>query len=285
VLVAAGGVSLAQTQPRAVEKPACLEGEVRNSVSGLPVQRAHVTLRRFSNDGDVKYGATTNAEGKFTIAGLPPGSYAVSLQRVGFVALMDAVRNTVTLKDGERKDDFKVKLVPVGAISGRVLDADGQPVETIAVQVEQGGRTVRSGMTDDRGRFRIGGLTPGRYRVRAVPLTVPLPPEICTDGTAEVQYAATWHPGTIAAKGAARVSVGPAGESDGHRYTVGPDTNPKVGWNRFGPAGRREERLRANHAGQRANEQRDSSEARWKLRGLEALTGQVHASGAVQQRG
>jgi protocatechuate 3,4-dioxygenase beta subunit len=51
----------------------------------------------------------------------------------------------VTLTPDEKKDNFKLKLVPVGAISGRVLDADGQPVDGISVQAEQGGRTQRTG--------------------------------------------------------------------------------------------------------------------------------------------
>jgi hypothetical protein len=54
-------------------------------------------------------------------------------------------------KAGEKKDNFQMKLVPVGTISGRVLDADGQPVDAIPVQAEQGGRPQRAGVTDDRG--------------------------------------------------------------------------------------------------------------------------------------
>ena len=209
----AAGVGVAQIQaPPADEKPASVEGEVRNSVSGLQVLRAHVTLRRLDNDLGDKYGALTNAEGKFTIAGIPAGSYTVEVSRVGFVGS----GSPLNLQAGERKDDFKAKLVPVGAISGRVLDADGQPAESIRVQAEQEGRGPRRiAVTDDRGQFRLGGLIPGKYRVRAIPQAPSVPPEIRTDGTAEVQYAATWHPGTIAEKGAARVLVGPAGDVTG----------------------------------------------------------------------
>jgi hypothetical protein len=59
---------------------------VRNSVSGMPVERAHVSLRRYNNGGFDKYGALTNAEGKFRITGIPAGSYQVTLDRVGYVA-------------------------------------------------------------------------------------------------------------------------------------------------------------------------------------------------------
>src|SRR4051794_86017 len=93
--------ALAQTQPpRADEKPASLEGEVRNAVSGMPVERAHVSLRRASNGGSEKFGALTNAEGKFSIGRLPAGSYQVMLDRVGYVAPLESTRNQLTLKPG-----------------------------------------------------------------------------------------------------------------------------------------------------------------------------------------
>jgi hypothetical protein len=215
--LAAAAVGMAQTPPpRADEKPASVEGEVRNSVSGMPVERAHVSLRRYNNGAYDKYGALTTAEGKFSITGIPAGgNYQVALDRVEYVAPLEVMRNVLTLKPDEKKDNFKLKLVPVGTISGRVLDADGQPVDALAVQAEQGGRVQRSGMTDDRGQYRIGGLSPGKYRVRAIPQTLPVPPEIRTDGTTEVNYTATWHPGAVEEKGGTRVIVGPASDVTG----------------------------------------------------------------------
>lgn len=210
------GVGFAQTQPPpANEKPASVEGEVRNSVTGMPIERAHVALRRFNNGGWDKYGAMTNAEGKFTITGIPAAPYQVTLDRVGFVAPLEVTRNQLALKAGEKKDNFQMKLVPVGTISGRVLDADGQPVDAISVQAEQGGRPQRTGVTDDRGQYRIGGLSPGKYRVKAVPQSLPVPPEIRTDGTTEVNYAATYHPGAVDEKGGTRVLVGAASDVTG----------------------------------------------------------------------
>ena len=216
-MLAAAATGLAQTQPpRADEKPASVAGEVRNAMSGMPVERAHISLRRYNNGGWDKYGALTNAEGKYTIRGIPAATYQVTLDRVGFVPPLEVTRNALVLKAGEKKDDFKVKLVPVGAISGRVLDAEGQPVEGINVYAEAGTLSQRTGgVTDDRGQFRIGGLSPGKYRVRTVPQALPLPPEIRTDGTVEVYYAATYHPGAVDEKGGTRVIVGPASDVTG----------------------------------------------------------------------
>jgi hypothetical protein len=214
--LAAAAVGLAQTQPpKTDEKPASVQGEVRNSVTGMPIERAHVSLRRYNNDGFDKYGALTNAEGKFRITGIPAGGYEVTLDRVGYVAPSEMTRGPVMLTPDEKKDNLQLKLVPVGAISGRVLDADGQPVGWISVEALQGAYAQRSGMTDDRGQYRIGGLSPGKYRVGAVPQNLPLPPEIRTDGTTEVHYAATYHPGAADEKGGTRVVVGPATDATG----------------------------------------------------------------------
>ena len=70
-------------------------------------------------------------------------------------------------------------------------------------------------MTDDRGVYRIGGLRPGKYRIKAAPQQIPVPPETRTDGTVEVNYGATYHPGAIDVKSATAVTVGPAGEVTG----------------------------------------------------------------------
>ena len=214
--LAAAAVGVAQTQPpKADEKPASVQGEVRNSVSGMPIERAHVSLRRYKTGGFDKYGALTNAEGKFRIAGIPAGSYQVTLDRVGYVAPLEVTRSPVTLTPDEKKDNLQLKLVPVGAISGRVLDADGQPVDGLQVHAERGEQTMRSGVTDDRGQYRIGGLDPGRYRVRAETQKRPMPPEIRTDGTTEILYADTYHPGALDVKGAARVALGPGSDITG----------------------------------------------------------------------
>ena len=215
LVVAALG--MAQTQPpKADEKPASVEGEVRNSVTGIPIERVHVSVGRYNNGGFDRYGALTNAEGKFRITGIPAdNSYNVSLDRVGYVRSLQLAQNAFGLKPDEKKENFKLTLVPVGTISGRVLDAEGQPAESLFVQAEQGGHAVRTGMTDDRGQYRIGGLSPGKYRVRAVTQKFPIPPELRTDGTTEAIYGDTYHPGALDEKGATRVSVGPADDVTG----------------------------------------------------------------------
>ena len=210
-------IGFAQGTPVAAsnDKPAGVEGEVRNAIDGTPVERAHVSLGRFGNGGQERYGALTNVEGKFAILNLPPGNYNLMLDRVGFVDMNSPGSTTLLLRAGEKKDAMKLKLTPTGTITGRVLDGDGKPVESVQVMAESGGSGRRGGVTDDRGMYRIGGLHPGKYRVKAVPQEMPVPPEIRTDNTVEVHYSATYHPSALDAKSATRVLVGAATDVPG----------------------------------------------------------------------
>jgi Carboxypeptidase regulatory-like domain len=187
-------------------KQASIEGVVTNSVTGAPVPRAHVHLQ-----AEDQHSAITGADGRFSIAGIGAGPYWAAAERVGFASAIN-----IPLKTGDDKSDIEIKLVPTGAIAGRVTDADGEPAQGISVAA-QGAGNGEYAETDEKGQFRIGGLAPGKYRVHAS-----LPgdmmggrPEIRTDGTAEVHYAATYYPGVLTEKEVGTVTVQPGGEAAG----------------------------------------------------------------------
>ena len=209
-------MAAALAQPPATpppEKAASISGDVRNSVTGEPIVHAHVILTGDMRDNR-RYGVYTGPDGKFSLS-FPPGGYSVQVEHTGFIDLNGQARRAVAMNPNEKKDDFNLKLTPTAAIAGRVLDPDGSPVEGIAVLAEVAGRQVRWATTDDRGAYRIGGLRPGKYRVKAQPAIISGPPEIRTDGSAETNYAQTWYPDALDAKSASRVDIGPAIEAAG----------------------------------------------------------------------
>ena len=195
------------------DKSAGLQGVVTNSVTGEPVLRAHVALRPIQNgpqqNGQAppkRYGAITTADGKFSITGMDPGNYSMAIDKTGFTQAAAFPR--IILQPGDKKEDLKLKLVPTGSISGRVVTPEGTPVENAAVKVVAGASGFGSNTrTDEKGQFRIGGLSAGKYRVRASPESLPLPPEIRTDGTKEVHYAATYYPGALLPRDATSAEV------------------------------------------------------------------------------
>lgn len=196
-------------------QPAGISGTVTNSVTGEPVLRAHVMVACSSDDRQQgqTYGALTNEKGAFSIIPLPPRSCWLNVERVGFVALRNGAN--VSFSSGTHKEGLKLQLTPTGAITGRVVNAAGEPVQGVNVYAEMSGNSS-SAISDDKGEFRIGGLSPGKYRVRAEPQSMPLPPEIRSDGSTEQQHdAATYYPDSLSAKTAQRLEVKGGAEVSG----------------------------------------------------------------------
>jgi hypothetical protein len=153
------------------------------------------------------------------MAQLPPGHYTASVEHVGFTMPPNqaASATDVMLNPGDKKENFKLTLVPTGSISGHVFDAAGEPMQGVSVIAERGLGFER-GTTGDKGQFRIGGLYPGKYRVKATPQTdlfIQVPLENRTDGSAEAHYSPTYYPESLARSQAARIEIQPAVELTG----------------------------------------------------------------------
>jgi protocatechuate 3,4-dioxygenase beta subunit len=213
ITLGAGSVLPVQGEQPAAGKAAIVEGQVVNAITGDPVPLAMVELT--SIDGSIQH--ITKADGTFSIHGIPPARYVARAQHTGFSSPQGHTKNGVPFDagPGETKSGLRLQLLRNGAIAGRVIDADGQPVEDIDVQVE--GRTPvdRTATTDDQGRFHLRELLPGKYTVRAAPLNTHAPPEIRTDGTVEFQEAPTYFPSSIGKGGAAGVTVTAGAETGG----------------------------------------------------------------------
>src|SRR5216683_2599123 len=194
------------------EKPASFAGMVVNGVTGEPVAHVQVYLSRNAKLAISDYRALTGTDGRFLINGLKPERYFIGGGRRGYSppngAWFGSEENdpkAYTLGPGEEIKDIVVKLVPDSAIAGQVVDSDGVPMEFMPVEAV-GATTSAIVHTDDRGEFRIGGLHPGRYLVRASP-NDSTPPEVRTDGSVPVNYSPTWYPSSAAASSATLVTV------------------------------------------------------------------------------
>lgn len=165
-------------QVAANENLAAVKGVVTNAVTGEHLPKAFVRLHPASGNARP---AITDEQGRFSYENLEPGTYKLEAEHVGFLLslLTDDAGGPMELHLGPGETaDVKVKLTPQAAISGRLLDSDGDPwvhgyVNVSRSVFKQGKRQLEStgngGEVDDRGQFRVGQLAPGTYYVNGLP--------------------------------------------------------------------------------------------------------------------
>jgi beta-lactamase regulating signal transducer with metallopeptidase domain len=176
-----------ETQP----KKARVEGTVVN-LAGDPVKRASVRLAILGASASTQtvtaYSEITDDAGKFAIEDVPPGSYTLSATKVGYITGSYGARaagapgTPIRLAEGAALKDLGIKLTPQAIVSGRVTDADGEPVANAGVSLyppdSLRGREPtlavaalsRRGQANALGSFSIGEIPPGRYYLAVSPV-------------------------------------------------------------------------------------------------------------------
>jgi protocatechuate 3,4-dioxygenase beta subunit len=172
-----------------------ISGRVVSAASGAPLKKAQVWLEPFApargvNTAPAVPPATTDAEGRFSVQGVEPGTYLLNARRSGYLdqgygaAAPQVVGAPIEIGAGETKRDFLVKLTPQSLLYGKVVDEDGDAVAAAQVTVLRvsyaGGKRhleeAGSAQSQDDGSFVAGGLTPGRYYVSAAVRNMDEPP-------------------------------------------------------------------------------------------------------------
>ena len=143
--------------------------------TGQPLAGAIVSVRAYGATGQER-NTITDGEGKFQVGGLDPLSYIVSAFVSAYVATPRDPDSTQAPYYGVG-DSVRLQLMKGGVITGTVTTSAGEPVVGVRVQAflirDSNGQPPRYGMpyrgrtTDDRGIYRIYGLSPGTYVVSA----------------------------------------------------------------------------------------------------------------------
>jgi len=165
--------------------------------NGSPVNKALVILRPDTGGGT---GTTTNEAGQFTLLHVPPGNYTVTITRDGYTFRPKHGTDSVRVTEDMTKTRLTFTLLRTGAITGRVVNEDGDPITGASVQVipwrpkKRNTNATNIAVTNDRGEYRAYGLAPGEYTI-AVQYQ---PPERNTTLQGAVipgAYAPTYYPG------------------------------------------------------------------------------------------
>src|SRR5262245_52100809 len=170
-------------------RTAMIVGQVVDAATGDPVGEAIVTLtmpKYFENPATPRGRVMTDAEGRFFYSDLPAGEYFLEAKKDGYAPGMYGQRRAwgqnqlVSLAEGERPTDIKLRMWKHGVIAGTVVDEAGEPVVGVTVRalikdvfagrtqfgnMQVIGELVPTTTTDDRGMFRLSQLMPGKYVV------------------------------------------------------------------------------------------------------------------------
>lgn len=110
-------------------------------------------------------GGTTDPTGAFLLEGIPPGTLQLVATAPGF---LDPPGKTLEIGPGEELSDVVFQVERGSVVSGRVVGADGVPIEEAYVFVrDSGGDGSEYGQTGADGRYRLEGVPPGDRRLTA----------------------------------------------------------------------------------------------------------------------
>jgi hypothetical protein len=223
-----------------------ISGRVVTAAEAAPLKSARVVLvpERQTTGSPQVYSAMSAADGKFNIKGVPAGRYRFFSSHSGYVDQQFQSAGVekgavLALRAGEEVKDVLFSMILAAVITGRVDDEDGEPMANIQVVALQrpseeerednpwlGHRELSAstgGQTDDRGQYRLFGLKPGEYYIRAIDQFMPtmMMMGIASDDWAVheslgSQYAPVYYPGVtqIGQAEAVLVRPGEQGEAD-----------------------------------------------------------------------
>jgi len=236
--------STLQAQPpqkgQAQEKapaPCFVSGRVVSALDGSPLKSSRIVLVQENTHSHPKvFGATTDSDGHFEIKNITPGRYESIASHTGYVDRKYQAKGNeegavLALQPGQEVTDALFRLLRAGVIAGHIIDENGEPMAKVTVSAlrkptaeekeKEGPRashkeeliTSSAAVTDDRGEYRVFGLEPGDYYVKASEsnelmfLNRSSETEWIVQRALGNEYASLYYPGAVAFDQAQAVAV------------------------------------------------------------------------------
>ena len=175
-----------------------------------PVDKKVVVFPLVIEGEGVRRELRTDAEGRYQVTGLKAGTYTVKVTLPDELFTHSSEEKVSIAERGCGNVSFYV--VDNGRISGKVLDADGQPVPKILLylmRAEDVGAERPQwnyASADEEGRFTFRPVVPGRYLLGVRLNGLSSPGEVAND------YPLTFYPGVSKAAQATPITISHAGE-------------------------------------------------------------------------
>ena len=228
-----------------------------------PLRRVIVTVS--GSALRVSRSTITNDDGRFTFGDLPAGRFTVTAARKAYLTSAFGASHPggagtpVSVERASHVDDIRITLPKGAVVTGVITDARGIPIPSLTVNVHRvmpdGYERAGEAVTDDRGVYRVYGLSPGEYVIAAVPRptgggdmgvrsagevdailsalerrgsagTAARPgktvaePDAAADPERTYSFAPFYHPGTAVAAEATRITLATGEERSGLDFTL-----------------------------------------------------------------
>jgi uncharacterized protein (DUF2141 family) len=237
VLLLAVGAIAAQDQTGSIE------GVVIDSVSRQPIKRATVSimLTSYPLGGIVRENAPsrgphfviTDATGAFSFSDLAAGKYVLTVTHQKYPRAMEqmgGIHKGVQIAAGDDTANVTIQLDPGSAISGKIVDEDGDPLTGCVVQPHPAnnpnqGVPARSWIDREDGSFRIYEIPPGKYTVSAhcsQSVFEPRPLSAGPDPPPTAAYPTLFYPAATDVKSAEVIDLAPGSEKSGVDFQMQP---------------------------------------------------------------
>lgn len=219
-----------------VSETCIVSGHILNRPTGQPMRGASVQLTdaaqasgNLTSSSYVFFGNSPKSsnrdlrteslnDGTFCFRAVQAGQYVLSASKTGFLDSSYGAKSylqtgSVLAVGGTPLHDIPVTLDPMSGIVGQVIDNTGDTVAdanvVAAKRVWYQGRqvlvTVQGTQSDERGRYRIGKLTPGTYFVSARP--IPRTGARASAVDSSEHLVRTYYPSSLGLTNASAVSV------------------------------------------------------------------------------
>ena len=221
--------ALSQTGPARKTPGSSISGKVTIKGKGAPGIVVGLRIVNSNVQQTSLYKATTDQDGNYRIMNVPQGSYQVMPAAPAFVLPAEPGGKSVIIAESEAVEGIDFALTRGGVITGRATDSEGHPLieEQITVlpveaNSQRGGPVYivapRPTQTDDRGVYRVFGLSAGSYKVAVGQSQDGF---FAGGGSRRSQYKQTFHPAVTDPAKATIIEVTEGSEAANVDITVG----------------------------------------------------------------